>query len=186
MFDVKPWEKKVGELRASAVKAAEALPESVLLSPPPGGVLEDIVAAHQFAVATINASGIRKTRNEVQSRSLSAPRQTIPTPVFRCTIPFTGDAESFYLRPTQRHMYQADFTAAGEAGVLTVRDDDDSDAKIDEFLASANKNLGYLREDAKGLRSVISAAVQEVVTRRTDEIKARDARDAKSKYKMDK
>jgi hypothetical protein len=169
----------------SATRDVEQLDRRAFSDPALAGQLQEIGEKHSLSVARLNKAGMEGKRRDTQREGADAwgDRRTFKQAWLDVTIPFTGDAESFKIAPSNCAIPSYPATVERNAITVTVPDDDNAERNVQTFFDQMSGNLERLRAEYEQSRPQLDQAIKQAADRRQQQIAVEQERNKKFSFR---
>lgn len=168
-----------------AVEEVEALDRRVFADAALAGLLQKIIDKYHLDVARLRKDKVTAVRRDTEDERPDGwgEWQKVQETLLDVTIPFSGDKESFLLRPSYTAMTRD--AEIGESSLtLSVFDDAPANETVQSFIRAVSDNLELLRSEYEQMKPQLAQAVNEAAQRRKQRIEAETARDQTRSFKI--
>lgn len=173
-------------LKAQAINEVAHLDRAIFSNPALVGVVQKLTEQHRIDIAEFRGEVTAERRTEQRTIDDYGRRVTVPVKLYDVSIPFVGDPESFRIAPSRFGVPQRKATIGSNALTITIPDDDNADATIDNFKKTIEGNLQTARSEYAQMKAQLDQAVSAAAERRRQEIAAEDARDKSRSFRVKK
>jgi hypothetical protein len=169
----------------AAVEEVKKLNRNLFKDPSLGGVLQGIVDKYKIDVARFEGEITAKRRSEEKQRQDSwGDVRMVKMTWLDVSIPFVGEAETLRIAPSSMMVLFDRATIGRNAVTISVADDDNADAKVQEFKKQVEHNLEILRREYESAKPQLEQAVQQAANQRMAQIEAEDGRDKGRSFRV--
>jgi hypothetical protein len=166
-----------------AVVDVETLDRRLFSDPALGGTLQKIVEKYSIEIARLDQNAVTADPVE-EERYLTEYGRRHPVKIkrLRVNIPFTGEAESLKIAPSNCVLPSHGAEIGRNALTITIADDDNADREVKTFCDQVQGNLDTLRREYERDRPQLEQAVSQAAERRKAQIAADNERDSKRSF----
>jgi hypothetical protein len=169
----------------AAVEDVKKLNRNLFNDPSLGGILQGIFDRYKIEVARFEGEITAKRRSEEKQRRDSwGDVRTVKMTSLDVSIPFVGEAETLRIAPSSMTLLFDQATIGRSAVTISVPDDNNADAKVQEFKKQVEHNLETLRREYESAKPQLEQAVQQAATQRKAQIEAEDGRDKGRSFRV--
>jgi hypothetical protein len=167
-----------------AVHEVNSLDRKLFANPALAGHLQAIAQKYSLEIAQLQKDKIEGAARQQQAvvNDGWGGRQSITQGWLDVTIPFTGDPESFRIRPSRSLIPSQTAEIRQHQLVISLPDDGSAEQAVQSFVSQVNQNLDSLRTEYEQAKPQLEQALQQAASSQRERTSAEGERDKKMSF----